>query len=475
MNAKTLLLTGVVVAAMNTGGCASVQAGKGFDDVGRVVENRIGKRVHWNQGTPADKAVEDEVSALLKEELTAETAVQIALLNNRSLQATYEKVNIAQADLVAAGLLRNPVFDAEIRLPIEGRGTGVELAVVQNFIDILYLPLRKSVAQSAFEAAKLQVSGTVIDLAGQVRASFYDAQASLQMLEMRQTVVAATEAAYTLARRLRVAGNITELDMSNEQALFGQAKLDLRTAELDALRTRERLNILVGLWGHQTKWTMAAKLPNLHSEEPATEGLERLAVAKSLDLAVTKMEIQQAAQTLGIARPFGVLSDAGIGMTGERDRDGDWGAGPAFSLPIPFFNQGQPAVATAYAVLTMLGERYVAQSVTLRAEVRIAQASVIAARERVEYYEHVYLPLRDQIVQQTQFRYNAMQVGGFQLLQAKRDQIEAGIEYIKAMLDYWKAHTERTQLLSGRMTDFTETIITNEEFSASKRSSIGGN
>lgn len=153
MNAKTLILTGTFVAALGTGGCSAVQAGMGFDEVGKTVQERTGKRVHWNQGTPADKAVADEVSALLRDELNAETAVQIALLNNRSLQATYEELNIAQADLVSAGLLRNPVFDAEIRIPTKGGGTGLDMAVVQDFIDILYIPLRKSIAGSAFEAA----------------------------------------------------------------------------------------------------------------------------------------------------------------------------------------------------------------------------------------------------------------------------------------------------------------------------------
>ena len=394
-------------------------------------------------------------------------------MNNRSLQATYEELNIAQADLVAAGLLRNPVFDAEVRFPTKGGGTGLEMAVVQDFIDILYIPLRKSVAEAAFEAAKLRVAGAAIDLAGQVRAAFYAAQASKQLLEMRMNVVAATEAAYTLATRLRVAGNITELDIANERALFEQSKLDLRTAELELLRSRERLNVLVGLWGNQTNWTMPARLPDPSSEEPNTMGLERRAVERSLDLAIARAEIDEAAQALGIARPFGLFSDAELGVTSEREGDGAWAVGPAFSLPLPIFNQGQPAVASAQATLRSISQQYAAQATELRSQVRVAHAAVTAARERVVYYEQVVLPLRQQIVDQTQFRYNAMQVGAFQLLQAKKEQIETGSEYIRALLEYWLAHTEREQLLNGRMTSFEGMGDMNDESSSESTSGEG--
>lgn len=474
MITKSLIAGGAVAAAFLAGGCASVQAGMGFDEVSRTVQERTGRRVHWNQGTAEDEAVRAEVASLLAGELTAEAAVQVALLSNRRLQATYEELNIAQADLVAAGLLRNPVFDAEIRFPTEGGGTGLEMAVVQDFIDILFIPLRKGVARSAFEAAKLRAAGAVIDLAGEVRAAFYAAQAAQQTLGMRGAVLAATEASYALARRLREAGNITELDLANERALFEQSKLDLRTAELELARARERMNVLMGLWGEQTAWTMSARLPEPRAEELDPAGLERRAVERSLELAIARREIEQAAGTLGIARPLGIFPDAELGVSAEREGEGTWALGPALSLPLPFFDQGQPAVASARAALRSASERYAAEAVTLRSAVRMAHASVIAARDQVDYYARVLIPLRQQIVNHTQLQYNAMQVGAFQLLQAKRDQIDAGSAYIGALLEYWLAHTEREQLLNGRMTSLGSISNTNTETPSPRDDSAGG-
>ena len=61
------------------------------------------------------------------------------------------------------------------------------------------------------------------------------------------------------------------------------------------------------------------------------------------------------------------------------------------------------------------------------------------------------LPLRERIVRETQLHYNAMQVGVFELLRAREQQIQAAIAYVDALLDYWLARTDLEQLMSGRV------------------------
>ena len=65
------------------------------------------------------------VKALLGNDLTAEAAVQIALLNNRKLQAVYNRLGIAQADLVQAGLPPNPILLVDVHPGTSGPGLGV--------------------------------------------------------------------------------------------------------------------------------------------------------------------------------------------------------------------------------------------------------------------------------------------------------------------------------------------------------------
>jgi cobalt-zinc-cadmium efflux system outer membrane protein len=450
-----IAITKIAIATVSSialviGGCTSIPADAGFDDVQQSVERRTGQRVQWNRLTTDDHAVEGAVRDLLKDGLTADRAVQIALVNNRTLQATYEELGVAQADVVQAGLLKNPVFDADVKFVEGGGGDLIEIAVVQDFLDIFAIPLRKRVTSNEFEAVKLRVAGAALDLTGQVRAAFYDHAAAEQMLELRRTVVSATQASYELARRIREAGNSTALDLANERALHEQAKIDLAQAEASVLDTRERLNVLLGLWEANTSWTAREGLPDLPADERPADDVERTAVARSIDLAVARREIEAAARTLGIRRTFGLIPEAEAGAAAEREPDGTWAVGPAISLPIPLFDQGAAATSKARAELERVRQRYIATAVEVRSAARSGRNHLLSARARADYFRRVIVPLRQEITRETQLQYNAMLIGAFQLLQAKQAEIEAGAQYIDALRDYWIARTQLEQVEGGR-------------------------
>ena len=56
------------------------------------------------------------------------------------------------------------------------------------------------------------------------------------------------------------------------------------------------------------------------------------------------------------------------------------------------------------------------------------------------------LPLRNEILDQLVRQYNAMNASTFELLEAKRDLVDAGSQYIDALRRYWKA-TARVKAL----------------------------
>ena len=451
MNTRALAL--IVVSALAIAGCATVPREAGFEDVQSTVAERTGQEVHWNQNSPLDEEASARVHALLESDLTAEDAVQIALLNNRELQATYEELGIAQADLVAAGLLRNPIFTADVRFVEGGGQTELGFSIAEDFLSILFLPMRRRIAAAGFEAAKLRVSGAVIDLAGAVKAAFYTFEGAQQLLEMRQTVLAATEASFDLAKRLHAAGNFRDLDLANERALYEQAKLDVAAGELGVVEARERVNVLLGLWGSDTEWRSAGRLPNVPTEPLPFEGLESRAISRSLELHVARVEMDRIAERLGLVRSTRFANDVEIGVGGERE-EGSWEIGPTVSLPLPLFNQGQPAMARASAELRKLESQYAAEAVAIRSEVRAIASRLSMLKAREAYYRTVVLPLRQHILDETQLQYNAMQVGAFQLLQSKQQEIDAGSQYIETLRNYWLARAALDQLVSGRRPRF---------------------
>ncbi len=441
----------VVVAMVALAGCTAVRPDADFAAMREQVRQRTGLEPQWNALRPEDQQVEERTRELLGQELTADAAVELALLNNQRLQAAYGEIGVARADLVQAGLLVNPVLSADLTFGLNAPGQGVAIGLVQNFMRALQIPLRKRVAEAALEEAKFAVASQVIDLFVTVKHAFVRVQGQQQLVELDRRVAEATRLSAEFAQKQRTAGNITDLDLANEVAMFEDARVKLAADEAEFAVTREDLTALMGLWGPRTAWTIGAQLPDPPEEVPLA-GLESVAVSQRVDLAAARQATEALSQGLGLTGLYGVLSDAELGPEGERDIDGGiWSVGPLLSIPIPIFDQGQATRASALARLRQSDERFTALAVEIRSQVRRAHARLQAARALAGHYRRVVLPLRSRIVDQTQLQYNAMQVGVFQLLQAKQAQIDAGRAYLDVLEDYWLARADLEGAVGGSL------------------------
>ncbi|MSP40334.1 MAG: TolC family protein [Deltaproteobacteria bacterium] len=438
------------VASLWLSGCVAVDLRAGFTEVSETVGARLGVKPTWNNGTELDRAADEKLRELLRAPLNADAAVQIALLNNRELQALYSDLGVAQADLVQAGLLRNPIFNAAVMFPVTGGRPDLELSVVMSFLDILYLPLRQRVAAARFDAAKSRVVGAVMDLAGQTRAAFYAHQANEQLVDLRRTILQSLDAAGEITQRLYDAGNISALDLLRERALAGSARLQLRGAELAARQSRELLNIRMGVWGGQTAWRNLPRLPEIPAAQDGGS-IEQLAVTRSLYLVLAQQNIAALGEQLGFDKASALIPELTLG--GSAEREASWQVGPVIELPIPLFDQGQGRVARAAAELRRAQQEYYALAVRMRAEARAAQERFDEARERALYYRDILLPLHERIVNETQLHYNAMQLGPVQLLRAREQQIEVAVGYVEALRDHWLAHNDMEQIAAGRLAE----------------------
>jgi cobalt-zinc-cadmium efflux system outer membrane protein len=430
-------------------GCASVNLKAGFAEVSAAVEARATTQIGWYRGTELDNEAAEKLRALLQKKLGADDAVQIAMLNNRDLQAIYSDLGLAQADLVQAGLFRNPILDAAVLFPLSGVRPDLQLTVVISFLDALYVPFRKRVAAAQFEEAKLRVTGAVLDLVAQVRRAFYEHQANEQMRELRETIVQALAASWDVSRRLREAGNITDLDLARDRAAAETSKLALRSAEIAARQSRERLNDLMGTWGEQTGWEIDGRLPDVPAEPLPVEGVERVALSRSIDLSQARQRIITAGHQLGYDRATALIPETEVGVEAEREEG--WKVGPVLSVPLPLFDQGQARVGRATTELRRTQQEYYALAVRIRATARAVRDRMLGARDRALYYRDILLPLQERIVNEAQLQYNAMQIGVFQLLRDRERQIETGAAYVEVLREYWLARTDLALISSGRL------------------------
>jgi cobalt-zinc-cadmium efflux system outer membrane protein len=166
---------------------------------------------------------------------------------------------------------------------------------------------------------------------------------------------------------------------------------------------------------------------------------------------VRRREILAVGHALGLRKAEAALPELAGGVAGEIEPDDTVLLGPAVAVSIPIFDQGQAASVRGQAELRRAYRDFTATAVRLRARVRDAYVAMGAARQRAAFFREQVLPVRTRVTAATQRQVNAMQVGVFELLQAKRLEIDAGRRYVETLGEYWLARTELELLVAGRM------------------------
>lgn len=444
MNPRVLLFASFLV------GCAGVSKERGHDDVARIVRERTGYATRWEKGPPSDRQIDGWVDGLLRNGVTRDSAVEIALVNNPSLQATYEELGVSQADMVQAGLLSNPTLGGSVGFPLRGHRE-YEASLTGHFLDIFVLPLRKRVAREQFIADTLRVAHETLRMATDVRKAVVAYQAQARIVELERSIVQGSQAAADLAVDQHEAGNINDLALTQERSAYEQAVLDLERDELALVEAREELNRMLGLWGKRTSWTLSEQLPELPSRDPALEHLESRAVAQRLDVDAARKQsllLWNAVHLAKTSRYFGFVE---IGVHTHQDPDGARLLGPTLSLELPIFDQRQALIARLDAQYRQAERRLAGVAVNARSEVRTAHARLVSARHVVDRYRTTLLPLRERAVAEAQLQYNGMQIGLYELLAAKQAQITSYRAYIDAVREYWAARADLEMSVGGRL------------------------
>ncbi|MGY0194422.1 TolC family protein [Leptothrix sp. BB-4] len=441
--------------ALILSGCASLDDAPG----GRQAEAPVAAAVQRQFGLPdgslrlarddaALDAVRREVDALLREPLTADAALRIALINHRGLQARLADLGVAQADWLAAGRLPNP------RLSLGRLQRGDEREIERGLsLDLghwLALPWAREIEAGRLGALQRGVTADALALATQVRKGWIQAVAAQQLeglaAEARENAGVGAE----LADRLRAVGNWSRLQQAREQAVRGHAELQHARARQAAVAARERLNRLLGLWGTQTAYTLPDRLPELPATLPERPDLERQALAQRFDVQAARLRLDATARSLGLSRVTGWVDGLELGLVRNSSNEAPVQTGAELAFELPLFGGGQARTLRAEALYRRSLHEAAQVAIEARAEVREADAAARSAWDIARHHAEVLLPLARQISDENLLRYNGMFIGVNDLLADARSLSAALAAAVEAERDAWLAQADLELALVGK-------------------------
>lgn len=442
----------VLTAATLLAGCAWFSPDAGMGVVAGIADQELQKDVLAIRTPEQAELARDAVRRLLKRKLTADTVVQIALINNRGLQAAYNELGIAEAAMVGASLPPNPL------LKIERLSSSVEIEIekriVANILALATLPARAEVAADRFRQAQLRAAEETLRVAAETRRAFYRAVAAQEQGGFLAQAKSAAETAGQLAQRLGETGAMNKLDQAREQVFYADITGQLATTRQRAASERERLIRMLGLWGHELDFKLPAALPPPPRRARSLPAIEVEAVRRRVDLQIARIEVDALAKSYGLTqatRFVNLLEVSGIAKTnieretGERIRT----RGFEVEFQVPLFDFGEVRVREAEQTYMQAVNRLVEKAVNVRSEARDAYRVYRSTYEIAAHFRGEVLPLRKIISDETLLRYNAMQIDVFALLTEARRRIDATITAIEAQRDFWLASTDLAVAVAG--------------------------
>ena len=437
-----------VLAAATLSGCASFSNDGGFGPVEQSVKDRLGKELRWAKSDADQDLIDRRVAELLMTPLSVEDAVQVALLNNKGLQAAFFELGLSEADMVQAGRLPNPGFSFG-RLK-QGAEIETERSIHFNLVRLLTLPMTQQIESRRFAQTRGAVTMNVLSLASETRKAYFSSLAADEVVRYALQVQTAAEAGAELARRQALAGNWSRLQQAREQSFYADAAVSLARAEQAQGATREQLTRLLGLWGAQAKFKLPERLPDLPKAPADLPDVEQTAMSQRMDVQAAKLGTEQLAKNLGLTKATRFINVLEVGAVRNSYNDLPVQRGYTISLELPIFDWGTARVAKAEAIYMQSVNRAAETAINARSEVRQAYKGYRSSFDIARHFRDEIVPLKKRISEENQLRYNGMLIGVFELLADARSQIGSVQGYIDALRDFWIAQADLDMALIGK-------------------------
>jgi outer membrane protein TolC len=438
----------VALLGLMASGCAEFTADGGMAPVSTSVRREIGKDAVKLASAEDARRARERVQALISGPVDEETAVQVALINNRGLQAAYNDLGISEAAYVQASLPPNPVISVTRLL-----GTGfveLELQLVGNLLAMATLPRRTEIAQRQFEEGRYRAVEATLRLAVDTRRAHVRAVAAQQRVDLLEQSRQTADAAAGMMKQLGETGAANKLDQGRVAAFYAELSAQLAQARLRARAERESLTRLMGLWGADLDYKLPSRLEPLPAAPDTLTDVEIEAVRRRADLIIARYEVVTLAKSFGLVqatRYTSFLELAGIYKNELETGDGGQQTsknrfGFELGIEIPIFDTGEARVRSARETYMRAVNRLAERAVNARSEARVAYETYRASHDIARYYQTRIVPLRRLISEEVLLRYNGMLIDVFELLIDARERIAANVSALEALRDFHVATSD---------------------------------
>ncbi|MCV2891313.1 TolC family protein [Ruegeria aquimaris] len=449
---SSFALVGVLAACADIGTINKVSAPRaGLDAVTNRTQQAQAGTPAWHLNASEINAAESKALSMIQgKTVSSDTAVQVALLNNRGLQASYSDLGLSAADVWETAIGPVPSIGVSITGLAGDVTRTLEAALITALVEAATVKPRTKVAELRFEQAQLAAAGDTIALAVETRRAWIEAVAAFETTALIARTQNAADAASELATELGRTGALGVADQAREHAFNAELAAELADARLEAELAKGRLARLMGVSLGQARFYVPDALPGLPGQPRSSPDIERLALQNRVDLAAGRLELEAIAAEYRLTGQTRVFSDLEIALGAEIERDsGDTSVVPVIDFEIPLYDSSKLISRRGSLAYLKAANLLAEAAVGARTEARAAHMAVTGKHSVARHWRDTVLPLRRTIDEEALKSYNGMITSTFELLEDARDGLEAELGAAEAKRDYWLAETAVTAAIWG--------------------------
>jgi len=410
--------------------CKSVDPGPDYDHAVQEIRSATGAESVYQPGSVPTE-IADRIAELLRDDLELSEAVEVGLLNNPGLQASFHNVGMAHADRVQASMLTNPSLSAALRFPTSGGASEFEGGLFGNLLDIWQVPKRERVAESALQRRILELAQQAALLASDIRTAYVQAIAADRQLAISIENKESSKQLLELAETRLNAAAGTTIDTNLARLEFLDTEIAHRDAEYASGEAHRQLLRLLGFGPEKSGLRLVELSDEGPPPLPPVEKLEALALTRRLDVRAAEEAVRQAGAEVERQRGL-FMRNVDVGIVAEKD--GDWSVGPGVKIDLPLFDQNQAQVAKALEAESQCELALTAIRLTATQEVRSALARAEASWDTVAIYRTDILVRSEETLTQARESYQLGKTTMLPALEAQRQLLKARSAYAKRLL-----------------------------------------
>lgn len=297
-------------------GCASLDSSPKIEEAMDLAEAYTGQRpdwmAPWNEEAPTWK--DGPV-------MTLADAVFTALRENRSLRADLEMIGQANADLVQAGLLSNPVINFMMMFPSGGGRSMLRSSALpmQPLADLWLIPARTKLAKAQLQEAILRVADRAVETAAEAKKNYAEIQYAQRAVELIRANMELVEQSTSIIEIRQASGQASQVEVNLSRIRHDRLRSDLLAKQAGL---QEKKHALLAMMGHaeaSVDWRVEHEDEKTAPAEapPSEERIVLLASEQRLDLRALQWTTEAALRRIKLSRREG-WPELAVGFTFER-------------------------------------------------------------------------------------------------------------------------------------------------------------